>query len=336
MTHHLNIRYLTSKLVNCIAVSAVIISSKNCAFAQVTSDSTLGSENSVVTPDTVINGVPSNRIDGGAVRGANLFHSFQEFNIGEGQGVYFTNPSGIQNIFSRVTGSNSSQIFGKLGVLGGNANLFLINPNGIIFGPEASLDVRGSFVATTANSLQFKNQGFFNSSIPNVPPILTVSPSAFLFNQVAASITNNSQAAAGQRVTLLNSSDPLEVKNLFGLRVPDGQSLLLLGGNVNLNNGSLNALNGRIEVGGVAGVGTIGLDINGQDLHLNFPIANDVALADILLTDGAMIDASGEGGGNIQVQGRNITLTNNSQIISSTLGVKPGGNLLLSASSTLR
>ncbi len=334
MTQHRNIRYLTSELVNYIAIITIVISSKNCAFAQVTSDSTLGVESSLITPNLVINGVPSSQIDGGAIRGTNLFHSFQEFNVGEGQGVYFTNPTGVQNILSRVTGANPSQIFGKLGVIEGNANLFLINPNGIIFGPKASLDVRSSFVATTANSIQFKEQGFFNSSIPNVPPILTVNPSAFLFNQVAASITNNSQEAAGQRLTPLNPSDPSEVRNLFGLRVPDGQSLLLLGGNVDLNNSGLNALNGRIEVGGVAGVGRVGLDINGQVLHLNFP--NDVALADILLTDGARIDASGEGGGNIQVQGRNITLTNNSQIISSTLGVKPGGSLILSASNSVQ
>ena len=157
MTQYRNSGYLTSKLVSCIAISTVIISSKNCALAQVTSDSTLGIESSVITPNIVINGVPSNQIDGGAIRGTNLFHSFQEFNVGEGQGVYFTNPTGVQNILSRVTGSNPSQIFGKLGVVEGNANLFLINPNGIIFGSKASLDLRSSFVATTANSIQFED-----------------------------------------------------------------------------------------------------------------------------------------------------------------------------------
>lgn len=334
MTQHQRSRYLICNLTACIAIITVSISAKNYTLAQVTPDFTLGRENSVVTPNTIINGVRSDRIDGGAIRGANLFHSFQEFNIGEGQGAYFTNPSGIQNIFSRVTDRNNSQILGKLGVLGGNANLFLINPNGIIFGSKASLDLRSSFVATTANSIQFENQGFFNSSIPNVPPILTVNPSAFLFNQVTASITNSSQEPAGQRLTLLNPSEPSEVKNLFGLRVPDGRSLLLLGGDVSLNNGGLNALGGRIEVIGVAGVGRVGLDINGQSLHLSF--ANDTALANISLSDGARLDASSEGGGDIQVQGRNITLNNNSQLISSTLGVKPGGDLLLSASDSIR
>ncbi len=63
-------------------------------------------------------GLPSDRIDGGAIRGSNLFHSFQEFNIGEGRGAYFTNPTAIENIFSRVTGDNPSRLFGTLGGLG--------------------------------------------------------------------------------------------------------------------------------------------------------------------------------------------------------------------------
>ncbi|MFM7382924.1 MAG: filamentous hemagglutinin N-terminal domain-containing protein, partial [Microcystaceae cyanobacterium] len=120
------------------------------AQAQVIPDQTLGSENSVVTPD-VINGIASDRLDGGAIRGSNLFHSFQEFSVREGRGAYFANPAGIANIFSRVTGGNISQIMGILGVLG-NANLYFLNPNGILFGPNAQLDVKGSFLATTADS----------------------------------------------------------------------------------------------------------------------------------------------------------------------------------------
>ena len=95
--------------------------------AQIIPDGTLGSESSVVTPD-VIKGIDSDRIDGGAIRGSNLFQSFQEFNVGEGRGAYFSNPEGIANIFSRVTGGNISQILGTLGV-SGNANLYFLNPN---------------------------------------------------------------------------------------------------------------------------------------------------------------------------------------------------------------
>ncbi|HLO50555.1 MAG TPA: filamentous hemagglutinin N-terminal domain-containing protein, partial [Kamptonema sp.] len=113
-------------------------------IAQIIPDRSLGAENSRTVPDT-INNLPSDRIEGGATRGVNLFHSFHEFNVGEGRGAYFANPNGILNIFTRVTGGNPSNILGVLGVQG-NANLFLLNPRGIVFGPNARLDLRGSFI----------------------------------------------------------------------------------------------------------------------------------------------------------------------------------------------
>ncbi len=100
--------------------------------AQIVPDNTLGTESSTVKQDN-LNGQAIDLIEGGATRGTNLFHSFAEFNIAAGKGAYFANPEGINNIFSRVTGSNSSQILRTLGVLG-NSNLFFLNPNGIIFG----------------------------------------------------------------------------------------------------------------------------------------------------------------------------------------------------------
>ncbi len=121
--------------------------------AQLLPDDSLGTENSLINS---INSL-EDRISGGAVRGTNLFHSFKEFNIGNNRSVYFNNPANVENILTRVTGNNASQILGKLGVLG-NANLFLINPNGILFGKDASLDINGSFVGTTANFINFKTE----------------------------------------------------------------------------------------------------------------------------------------------------------------------------------
>jgi filamentous hemagglutinin family protein len=115
-------------------------------------DATLGAERSVITQNTNVKGLPADLIEGGATRGVNLFHSFDQFNVGEGSRVYFANPTGIENIFTRVIGNNQSNILGTLGVNGG-ANLFLLNPNGIIFGLNARLDVSGSFVGSTASSL---------------------------------------------------------------------------------------------------------------------------------------------------------------------------------------
>jgi filamentous hemagglutinin family protein len=115
-----------------VYVGGAIATIGDRAFAQsnIVPDDSLGAESSVVTPN--FDDLPVEVIDGGAQRGANLFHSFREFNIDEGRGAYFRNPTGIENILSRVTGGNRSDILGTLGVLG-NANLFLINPNGIIF-----------------------------------------------------------------------------------------------------------------------------------------------------------------------------------------------------------
>jgi filamentous hemagglutinin family protein len=251
------------------------------ALAQITPDTTLGSENSTVTSTGAVD-----QINGGATRGANLFHSFQEFNVDEGRAAFFTNPAGIENILSRVAGANPSNILGTLGVSGGNANLFLINPNGIIFGPNASLDVRGSFVATTAHAIRVGDQGFFSASAPNQPELLTVNPSAFFFNQIAAgSIANQS---------------------VKGLQVPAGQSLLLLGGDVKLDDGKLTAPGGRVELGGLARSGTVGLNVDDNNLRLAFPLG--AQLSDILLTNGSVVDVTAGGGGSIAVNARNLDI----------------------------
>ena len=89
-------------LASLFVVGGAIAFSGNLAFAQLTPDGTLGAESSVVTPNVDIKGLLGDRIDGGATRGANLFHSFSEFNVGDGGRVYFANPTGIQNILTRV------------------------------------------------------------------------------------------------------------------------------------------------------------------------------------------------------------------------------------------
>ncbi len=270
------------------------------AFAQITPDSSLGAENSVVETN-------GNRdtIKGGAIRDANLFHSFQEFNVEAGKEAYFTNPDGITNIFSRVTGNDISDIHGVLGVLDGNANLFFLNPNGIIFGENASLDVGGSFVASTSNAIQFGDRGWFSATDPEQPPLLTVQPSAFFFNQMKAGrIENRSTAPAG--VDLLG-------RPVFGLRVPDGQSLLLLGGDIAFNGGRLHALGGKLELAGVVGEGIVGLNVNDNNISLSFP--ETLERADVSLTNRAQLDVRAGGGGSIRVNARNLELKEGSRLL---------------------
>jgi filamentous hemagglutinin family protein len=172
------------------------------APAQIVPDGSLGAEGSVVVPQ-VINGLPSDQLEGGAVRGGNLFHSFGEFSVPDGRGAYFANPAGVANIFSRVTGGNISQILGTLGVLG-NANLYFLNPNGIVFGPNARLDVRGSFLATTADSFQFPNGYAFSATNPDAPPLLTVNiPIGLNFRaNPTKTIVNQGNLSTGQDLTL--------------------------------------------------------------------------------------------------------------------------------------
>ncbi|NJP20341.1 MAG: filamentous hemagglutinin N-terminal domain-containing protein, partial [Hydrococcus sp. CRU_1_1] len=161
------------KFVSGLLVSGILVVVEvNFALAQsnIEPDRTLGSQRSIVQPNVILNGIPSDRISGGARRGINLFHSFREFNIDEGRGAYFTNPSGVENILSRVTGTNHSNILGTLGVLG-NANLFLINPNGIIFGQNASLDVKGSLSRQQLMRFNLAIAVFSAQQSQNAPPL---------------------------------------------------------------------------------------------------------------------------------------------------------------------
>ena len=135
--------------------------------AQVIEDGTLSTE---VTTDNNSDFT----VNAGEQRGNNLFHSFAEFSIPNNGSVFFDNGLSIQNIITRVTGSSISNIDGLI-QSNGTANLFLINPNGIIFGENARLNIGGSFVGTTAESLVFEDNTEFSTNLNNSDPLLTVS-----------------------------------------------------------------------------------------------------------------------------------------------------------------
>ncbi|NES67358.1 MAG: filamentous hemagglutinin N-terminal domain-containing protein [Okeania sp. SIO2D1] len=297
------------------------------AFAQLRPDSTLGEESSVVTPNININGIESDRVEGGAQRGANLFHSFEEFNIQQGRGVYFSNPDGVTNIFGRVTGNNVSNILGTLGVLG-NANLFLLNPNGIIFGAEAQLDIGGSFYGATADSVLFENGFEFATSDPQAPPLLTVNvPIGLRLPENAGSIQ-----VVGQGHNL--STDPntqaiIRENRNIGLQVQPNQTLALIGGDISLRGGNLTAENGRIEVGSVQS-GVVGITSVGS---LNYGEIS--TFGNLQLSQASSLDVSGENTGEVVIQGGRIEMRDGSIIVAETLGTEDGGNLIIRASDSI-
>src|SRR4028118_754715 len=293
------------------AIYLLLLSGYLCLFplgaiAQIIPDSSLGPESSRTVPNT-INNLPSDRITGGAIRGVNLFHSLREFNISEGRGAYFENPSGITNIFSRVTGGNPSNILGTLGVLG-NANLFLINPKGIVFGPHARLDVRGSFLASTADSIVFNNGVEFSSANPQAAPLLTVNiPVGLRFRENPGAIVNASS------VTQVIEGTTIPV----GLAVPPLQTLALVGGNVIFNNGFASAFSGNIQLGSVASPGVVSFNITPIGLGLDY--TNVANLGNIELSGLSAVTASGSGGGAIALRGGNVVLRGRASVVSDTL-----------------
>jgi len=303
-----------------VAIFSIICTSfaasNSPVLAQIESDTSLGAESSTIRQIE-----PSvKQIDGGAVRGKNLFHSFQEFNIVEGQKAYFSNPVGVENIVGRVTGINPSNIQGVLGVLG-NANLFLLNPNGVIFGANASLDIRGSFVASTASSLNFADGSQFSATKPQLSPLLTLSvPVGLQFGSNPATIVNRSQASPNGMVN--SSGFPV------GLQVTTGGTLALVGGDINLENGNITAEGGRIEIRSVAGSSLVNLNATNRGWTLGYEGIQN--FQDTYLSQGSVVDASGEGG-SIQIQGRDVILSNASQILAETKSSGNGGDVSINA-----
>ena len=177
---------------------------------QITSDGTLSTQ--VTTSDNL-----NFTISGNSRAGGNLFHSFREFSVPNGGSAFFNNASDVNNIISRVTGGSMSSIDGLIRA-NGSASIFLLNPNGIVFGPNASLNIGGSFIGSTANQINFADGNFFSATNPQAQPLLTVSvPIGLQLRERSGNIINQSRVED-------SSGDPV------GLQVQPGKTLALVGG----------------------------------------------------------------------------------------------------------
>ncbi|WP_404787117.1 filamentous hemagglutinin N-terminal domain-containing protein [Altericista sp. CCNU0014] len=317
MTQNHNFKSWKLKLLFSAAMVVVSFVPNHFAWAQIKEDNTLGKDSSRVIPDPTSSNVL--RVVDGATQGSNLFHSFAEFNVNNNQTVYFNVLSNIDRIIARVTGGNKSNILGKLGVSGGDADLFLLNPSGIIFGPNSSLDLKGSFLATTASSFVFENNTEYSAIDTLVPQLSINIPLGLRFRNTGGVIENNSNATVGK----------------IGLQVLPGKSLALLGENILLNGGFLTANSGHIDVGSV----TEGqVDLIDENLTFNYQKILPQNFGDISILRASTINVSGTRtgrvvGGSLYVQGKNVKISDGSRLFSlSFSGKDSGGSIKIKAS----
>ena len=253
--------------------------------------------------------------------------------------VYFANPTGIENILARVTGGHSSSIMGQLGVQGGNANLFLLNPNGIIFGSNASLDVKGSFVATTANGIRLANGDVFGANpswaLPN--QILNVHPEALLFNQIAAQPKNSIAVTYGQGNAgnvIVTARDTVSFDgvnqngNISGAFSQVQSTGVGNGGNVTITTWSLSLTNGAYVIANTFGEGNAGnVRITARDRVAFDGVGNGYssgAFSQVQSTKGG-------NGGNVTITTWSLSLTNGAYVGASTYGKGNAGNVRITA-----
>ena len=243
--------------------------------AQITTDGTLGPALNLQGPNYQIDA------DLGQQHGGNLFHSFQDFNLQNHESATFSalNQHHIQNVISRVTGGNPSNINGLFRSTIPNADIYFLNPYGIMFGPNARLDVQGSFHASTADYLRLKDGGRFEARNPS-NSLLTVAPieSFGFLTKTPANITVQDST----------------------LSVLPTKTLSLVGGDLTLKQAQLTAANGRINLASVQSSG----EIDRQDFFTN----NFAKQGTISISEHSTLDASGEGAGAIFIRGGQFQL----------------------------
>jgi filamentous hemagglutinin family protein len=250
-------------------------------------------------------------IDGGTTAGTNLFHSFEQFSIPTGGEAFFNNSPHIENIISRVTGGVISNLDGLI-ANNGNSHLILINPTGIIFGPNAQLNIGGSFMATTAESIKFADGTEFSAVNNNPNSLLTVS--------VPIGLQFGSQGGGN-----------IELKGTYLGLYPE-QTLALVGGEINLlEEAYLYLESGRIELGSVQGNGLVGITQTNPGWILDY---QNVAEFNDITIDNSYLYIGGDKAGEFQLQGRNIQVIEGAYVFTNTVS-EDGGKIVVNASESV-
>jgi len=265
--------------------------------AEVVLDGTLGPSGPLPGDDFAIGA------DLGQKMGNNLFHSFERFNLNQNESATFSGPNHIQNIISRVTGGNLSTIDGTIISEIPNADMYFLNPAGIFFGPNAKLNVQGSFYTSTADYLRLGDNGRFDIRQPQNSLLTVAPPSAFGFLD----------------------EPPASIEKQGYLAVPDGKTLALIGGNLTLQDDALTereqpvirAFGGQVHLVSVASSGEIPVDPKNLS-EKDFEQFGTIKLTDTPINAynfdnrfyNANIDVSGNGGGKLYIQGGKIIIEN--------------------------
>ena len=278
----------------------------------------------VITSDNTLNttvtqtGNISNITDG-TIRGNNLFHSFDRFSVGTGDIASFNGPGGIENILGRVTGGVVSDIDGTLRSTINGANLFLINPAGVVLGPNASLDISGSFYVSTADFLRLGEDGIFYAN-PSKDSLLSVAPpSAFGFLG-----ENPPELAAGSSAAIeIGGLDALGAPVVVVGRdgIPQGSADHVKGIAVR---GPLTSEGGQVTLASVAASGEVPLTATGTVSLFDesgTPLLSK--LGSIEITDGGTVDVSGNKGGTVVIRG-GVLMIDCSSVSADTRGDQNG------------
>ena len=292
------------RVLQCLLLSMGLLLSARLAVSpaqvstNITPDSTL---RTAVTQDDRVH-----TIGGGTIRGNNLFHSFDRFDLGTRDTASFIGSNAIDNILSRVTGGHPSNIDGILQSKIPGANLYLLNPSGVMFGPNAILDVKGSFHVSTADFLRFADGEKFSAHLGEESVLTMAPPAAFGFLR---------ENPAG--IAMRGSS----------LHVPEGATLSVVSGNIEIVGGSLTAPGGQMHLASVASSGEVVSSASDQAQAVN--VDSFERLGEIALSEAARIDVSGEGGGGVVIRGGVLTLAEGAQITSfaSQLGRGRGADI---------